>query len=391
MKFNNSILLLPSADPYDLWATAWGRRIKKAFYRSSIKGKISAVLLGSADWQFPALSRLFFRCRNRRYPIVISQEILRRSVQDSLNKDKAVQLLNLLKSIAVDPTGKKGWAWGLGFPWMSKNGYYPEVIPFITHTPYAMEALLALSAAEIKIKDESFSLFLDTWNFLEKLVTMYDRRGRELALSYAPIVEPRIVVNANAYAAYAYSLHAVYGRSAVRERAKDKALKLARWITIQQRKNGSWLYYADDRPGNFTDCFHSCFVIKNLLKICKLFPADTAFLSLPIQNGWYYLRNNFYDDKVGLYRRFTIEDIRSPFQWDLYDQAEYIGLLIDFKKYNEALSFSRNVKEKFYKHSNWFCKIDIFGRCWGKNYLRWGIMPFLYNNERLKKYAAEVS
>ena len=49
-----------------------------------------------------------------------------------------------------------------------------------------------------------------------------------------------------------------------------------------------------------------------------------------VQSGWSFLQNKLYDEKPGLCRRFIQKSVKDPFRWDLYDQAEYIGLLVDF-------------------------------------------------------------
>lgn len=244
-----SILTAPSPcvpiyDPYDLWITPWGVNIKK-YYQSRLIGRGAAVAMGGLDWLFPNFSRSLFQCEPRCYPIVSAQEIMKMSLRNLITCRNAPVLLHHLKSLAVDPSGAGGWAWGLGFPWMSKNGFYAPSIPFITHTPYVMEALLVLSTNE-ETKMEALEIFRSTWNFLENLIVRY-KGSQGLALSYAPIDEPRTVVNANGYAAYAYALHACYGDSTLREQAEVKASQLTQWIISQQQENGSWLYYADEK------------------------------------------------------------------------------------------------------------------------------------------------
>jgi len=376
-------VLHPVYDPYDLWATQLGVLTKKHFYKGKVLGKLAAVTVGGADWIFPNLARSLFSCKPRYYPIVVAQEVLIRSQQHLINSQEAVVLLKLLKSIAIDPSGATGWAWGLGFPWMSKNGFYGTRIPFVTHTPYVMEALIALSNVTV-VKEESLSIFQDTWCFIESLLRMYDGPDG-LALSYAPVKEPRIVVNANAYAAFACGLHITYGDPAIHERAKGMSVRLAHWVVSLQQSNGSWSYYADNDKGNFIDCFHTCFILKNLLKISKLIPESRCFVIPSVNIGWSYLRDNFFDDAVGLCRRFVEQDIKDPFDWDLYDQAEYLSLLVDFELYDEAEHFSNHVAKRFQKRGAWYCRIDKLGSCWGKNFLRWGIVSFLYATERLHK------
>src|SRR5690606_35935743 len=99
------------------------------------------------------------------------------------------------------------------------------------------------------------------------------------------VEEPRIVVNANSYAAFAYAMHAVHGREQIRSMAREKALRLVRWVISEQEESGLWWYYADREPGNFIDGFHSCFVVKNLIKVKHLLPEAGGIVDGPIEEG----------------------------------------------------------------------------------------------------------
>lgn len=379
--------ILTCSDPYDLWATPFGITVKRLYYKGRISGKFGAVGLGLLDWLAPDLSRRMVGAKLRTYPIVVAHEVLRRKVEQRLLEPEAEELFQCLRSIAVAPTGNQAWAWGLGFPWMSKNGLYGPEVPFVTHTPYVMEALLTLANSPT-VRDEAMAMFYGTWPFLESLKVM-DEGKDFLALSYAPVKEPRIVVNANAYAAFAYALHAVYGDKNIREAARKKARLLARWVVRQQKKDGSWFYYADREPGNLIDGFHSCFVVKNLIKIKRLLPDVAGTVDEAISKGFGFIRSSLYDPKAGLVRRFAVRSHRDPFRWDLYDQAEYLGLLVDFGLLDEAKEFASYVEDRFRKGDHWYCRIDIFGRRWGKNFLRWGIVPFQYHRARLDRALSE--
>jgi hypothetical protein len=374
--------IMPVFDPYDPWSSSFGVKVKQRYYQGRLSGKIAAVGLGLMDWIAPTMTRTIFDSQPRIYPIVAAQEILRNSVANTTDDEVAEVMLALLQSVAVDPSGENGWAWGLGFSWMSKNGLYDADIPFVTHTPYVMEALLEL-AREESVREEAMIRFDSTWSFLQSLLIMYNGSDG-LALSYAPINEPRIVVNANSYAAYAFALHALHGRKMFKDEARKKLGLLVSWVMHQQKEDGSWFYYADDEPGNFIDCFHTCFIIKNLLKVKTIHPKLEPIVSDPIEKGWRYLQNSFFDSTHGLCHRFVQRDIKDPFRWDLYDQAEYLGLLVDFGLFDEAAQFAAHVESIFKKGENWYCKIDMFGRRWGKNFMRWGIVPFFYHKARLE-------
>ncbi len=192
-------------------------------------------------------------------------------------------------------------------------------------------------------------------------------------------------VNANAYAAFAYALHSRHGRPDLQDVARDKAKRLAQWVISRQRDNGSWLYYSDDDTGNFIDCFHSCFVMKNLIKVGHLLTDVSGMVTAAIALGRAYVRKELYDEEFVLCRRFAKRDIRDPYRWDLYDQAEYLGLMIDMGEIEKAKSFARRVEDKFQIAEHWYCRIDVFGRRWGRGFLRWGIAPYWYHKTRLDR------
>lgn len=358
-------------DPYDIWATSYLGSLKQGWGTGSFVSKAVLPIVGVIELISPILFRRLMCLKKNCYPHV--EAMLSYVSKTQSNED----LLLYFSENRVMDSG-----WGLPFAWYSKNGVYGANIPYVTNTPYIMEALLRF-AIQPSLYTESMELFHGTWAFLESLKVMHESEN-ELALSYAPIDEPRMVVNANSYAAFAYALHAVHGKQEAREIARKKCEMIVRWVVHQQGKDGSWLYYADQDAGNFIDCFHSCFVVKNLLKVSKLLPDLSGVIQPVATLGWVYIRRELYDPASGLCRRFAVRAQRDPFRWDLYDQAEYLGLLVDFGLLEEAESFAARVENKFRKGEHWYCRIDVLNRRWGKDFLRWGIVPFWYHSARLR-------
>ena len=371
----------PCADPYDLWASPGGVAIRKWYYQGDFSGKAGATALGLMDWLFPQFGRGLVGARKLEYPIVVAHWILQIINRRLSGEENLSYALTALRRIAAVPGVDGEWSWGIGFHWMSKNGLYGPEIPFVTHTPYVMEALLAMAKQPV-LHREAMELFHGTWQFLESLRVMHEKEDL-LALSYAPVDEPRIVVNANSYAAFAYAMHAVHGAVEIQTRARERAKRLVRWVVRQQHADGSWLYYADGESGNFIDCFHSCFVVKNLLKVKKLLPELACEVDVATTRGARFIQDQFFDSRSGLCRRFVARAQRDPFRWDLYDQAEFLGLLVDFGDLQRAREFAERVERRFRKGDDWYCRIDILGRRWGRNFLRWGITPFWYHCARL--------
>jgi len=362
---------MKSYDPYDIWSLPLFGRVKNSWSAGDRKVLPVLILIGIFETFFPILTRKICRAPRNEFAHVIAMHYFIGTVSGT-------HAVKKFKELRVRSSG-----WGLPFNWYSKNGVYGANTPYITNTPYVMEALVELGAAGCQSELAS-EMFNSTWSFLESL-RIHHSDENFLALSYAPVNEPRTVVNANSYAAFAYSLHALHGvNSDVRAVAGDKSKRITAWLIKQQKPDGRWLYYADDLEGNFVDCFHSCFIVKNLIKIMKNDPSLERDIRPVIEKAFTYIRENLFDDYVGLCKRFSEGGSKDPFRWDLYDQAEYLGLLIDFGLLDEASNFCSKVRNRFFRKGRWYCRIDVFGRLWGKEFLRWGIVPFQYHCRRLE-------
>ncbi len=370
--------MTPIYDPYDIWSTPFLGKIKSGYTGKSILSIIVVPIVGMFEITAPILFRKMIGVRPHKFAHVEAM----RSFEGSTEKN----IIQFLDDTAIKV--QRGVGWGLPFRWYSKNGSYSARTAYVTNTPYVMEALLSMPWSD-DYKSFADEMFQTTWDFLESLRILHSTDD-QLALSYAPIDEPRCVNNANSYAALSYALHAIHGREGRKDLAASKAMKLVSWIGHQQNVDGSWHYYADNAPGNFIDCFHSCFVIKNLIKVRSLLSKTSLDIDYSIDHGWKFITDHFFDHKSGLCRRFVERDIKDPFRWDIYDQAEYLGLLIDFGLFDEAKRFSAHVEQKFRKGNNWYCRIDIIGRRWGKNFMRWGIVPFQYHKARLDTELAKA-
>ncbi len=358
-------------DPYDIWSLPVLGSLKSKWSSGHKLSGMIIPFIGIVEVLAPITFRKVIGCPPHDFPHVEAMRYL----AGQITTDNALRLF--AENMALNG------GWGLPFSWYSKNGIYPANTAYVTNTPYVMMALLSI-ASEAGHKKTAMDLFEQSREFLDALEVMHDT-PTELALSYAPVEEPRKVVNANSYAALAYTLHAKYGELTHRKEAIKRVTRLINWILSQQNQDGSWPYYADDEPGNFIDCFHSCFVVKNLIKVQQELPELADQIAPAAKAGWDYIRSHLFDPEYRLCRRFSKRSHRDPFRWDLYDQAEYLGLLVDFGLYDEAYEFAEHVQSRFSKNEHWYCRIDILGRRWGKNFMRWGIAPFLYHQHRLLK------
>ncbi|WP_320172512.1 hypothetical protein [Maridesulfovibrio sp.] len=374
----NDLDALISYDPYDVWATPLFGRLKMDYNNGRLASRPLLACCYLADYAFPQIVRSILKCPQTLSPHVLAMHALMENDRMSTAERSAV--LDRFASMNVLDSG---FGWGLPFRWYSKHAVYSDRIPYITHTPYVMEALLEL-AADDHIAERAMDMFRGTWELVSALRVMAEGNGAT-ALSYSPVEEGRIVNNAQSYAAFACALHAVHGDPNLRGEAVDLCLRLVNWILREQRPDGSWLYYADEAPGNFMDCFHTCFIIKNVSKVMSLVPEISETAAGSMRKAIDFLDARFLDRKRNLCRRFVHRVRHDPYRWDIYDQAEYLGVLIDQGRLDEAAGFRENSRRIFSNGNDWWCRIDWFGRRWGWNFLRWGIMPFKYHSARLDR------
>jgi len=366
---------LATYDPYDLWATRFGLWLKRLYYRY---GKITTPIVAPVtvlDTYAPQLARRLLRPKE--YPIVRALAVLTALNLYELNSDDKYleqsrdSVAWLMKNRCP---GYHGACWGLNIPWMTKTGFLSASTPFITNTPYCVEALLKY--ADLTNDQQVRAVALSSLDFMENdLKVLLDGQDK-LALSYGPGYESRIVINANSYAMMMYAMLAERMKEK-RELLLDKATRIFNYIKSRQNSDGSWYYYDDKSRGNFIDCFHSCFILKNLIKYGRYSGVDVSPL---VTKGLAYILDNLVDSKHFLARRFSISANPSLVKFDLYDQAELLNVLCMTDNKSAAVRLHDSILKNFYipRKGTFGYQIDVFGRLNKMTYLRWAVMPMVY-------------
>jgi hypothetical protein len=366
---------LRTFDPYDIWKTKIGIFVKRIFYYNRLLGSIPALAFSCWDLFLNNSWRIGYQ--KQEYPIVralAAKSLLNRYL---VSGDKnlifwATQHINWL--IDNYSQGYSGFCWGANMQWASKNGVYSSNTPYITNTPYILETLVQYQ--KITNSNNYQSVILSIYNFINKDLFRHIDTEDILCISYAPIKEPRIVINANSYALYSLSLLYSYYPEKSQSFLKD-ILRLFKFIENNQNDDGSWWYYADKKHGNFIDCFHTCFILKNIIKSSKYitFPINLAQI---VNKGYSYLLNNFYDIDYGLFKRFSKTDKLDLIKFDLYDNAEMLNLAYLLNDMDLFKSLEKSIRKHFIRNNDIFSVIDLFGRRRNKNMLRWATMPYIY-------------
>ncbi len=365
---------LETPDPYDIWNTKIGQNVKKLYYKNKLLGILPSA--GLAIFDFYLNNNLRLGYKNRNYPIAHAHKALI-GIELYKKTQKAEFLSNVRDSINWLANnyshGFSGYCWGINMPWVSKIAVYDENIPHITHTPYALEAFIEYQ--KLTNTKEYDDIIVSIFNFLDcDLHKMIDQDSL-LALSYSPKPEKRIVINANSYAMLCYAL--LMNKSpAGKLYIEDKVKRLFEFLVLNQNEDGSWYYFSDDAPGNFIDCFHTCFVIKNIFKVNKILPLSNS--EQIIAKGYEYLKEHLWDPTRQLFKRFSVTDRLSPVKFDLYDNAEMLNLALLLKDDSLLEILSASIKRNFVSGLNIYSHIIFPNIKANKNTLRWAVLPYLY-------------
>jgi len=365
---------LETYDPYDIWNTQLGQGVKKVYYKNKIWGLLPSA--GITIFDFYIYNHLRYGYNKRPYPIAHAYKAL--IGMELFIKTQSTQYLSFahdsLNWLANNYSrGFSGYSWGINMPWVSKNAVYDKNIPHVTHTPYALEAFLEYQklTSDKKYDDIIRSVFY----FLEKDLTRMIDEDSVLALSYSPLPEKRIVINSNSYAMLSYALLADKSPWGSKYN-EEKVQRLFQFLINSQNSDGSWYYYSDMDPGNFIDCFHTCFVLKNILKVNKIVPLFNS--DKIIAKGYQFLKDYLWDPKSNLFKRFSVTDRLSPVKYDLYDNAEMLNLAILLK--DEALieKLTSSIQLNFVVGDDIYSHIVYPNLKVNKNTLRWATLPYLY-------------
>lgn len=363
---------LSTADPYDVWKTRPGFAVKGLFVRNRLTGLIPAAAIALFDTFINNRLRLFYRAQE--YPIVRAMAAMAMlNLYGTGGPDRClVAARRHLRWLAENPcTGYHGRGWGVGFAyWAGPGLVYDGNTPFTTVTPYVLEAFVAYGRAT---GDTQFDdCIRGVYQFLEKDVRVLAGTDEALATSYGPMRD-RIVNNAISYTAYSYCLLLPYIPQADRGAVLDKVRRLYAFIRAGQRPDGSWLYSPQGR--GFIDCFHSCIVLKNLVKAARYVPLSGC--GWVVMRGRQYLKDNFLDQRRGLVKRFSLRHAPSLVKFDLYDNAEMMNLAILTGDRDLAVRLARSIRRWFCRRDAIYSQIDLLGIRRNKGMLRWAVMPYL--------------
>lgn len=371
--FNSHLLTddLSTYDPYDIWKTNIGIKIKQLYYKNKYLGLIPAGLLSIYDLYINNNLRIIYK--KKEYPIVRAQAVL--VLLNLYKKEQKPIYLEYAKKhidwlIKNSSKGYHGACWGTGFKIViSDKLTYDENVPFSTNTPYILEAMYEYF--KITKTKAILEVIQSIYEFYEKDLVILKENENILITSYGPFKD-RIVTNAVSYTMLSYSIF--YNILDSKEYIKNKIQKMLNFLCSVQNDNGSWLYAPYDSK-SFIDCFHSAFILKNIIKTSQNLKIE--LMSEIVDSGYKYLKENFLDKDFKLFKRFSISNKPTLVRFDLYDNSEVLYLAKLMQDNELLLILENSIEKNFIRENDIYSIIELLGIKKNKNTLRWAVMPYL--------------
>src|SRR5664280_1564800 len=175
---------LATYDPYDIWKTGIGIKVKSLFNTFRLLGASPALALTLYDQLLN--NRFRFGYKKQEYPIVraLAGQVLLNEYQRSNDKELLSAINIHLEWLKENMSkGYSGACWGLGFKWSAlKNVIYDANTPHTTHTPYALEAFHRYT--KLTGDPKYIGLMKSCFSYYEKDVYVMFEDADMMAVSY---------------------------------------------------------------------------------------------------------------------------------------------------------------------------------------------------------------
>jgi hypothetical protein len=331
-----------SYDHQSYFASDWGRGAKALYYRSRLLGTLAVSPMILSEAFLPGARRFFWK--PQRFPIADAHyamgfAFLFQLLGEEQHYRRGVHFLEVLKETRCP--GYERYCWGYPFNWETRTGTLWANTPFITTLPYVYEAF-----REVYLIDRDPRWFEIMRSIAEHALLEYRDSPVSpdaAACAYTPDPEDRGgIINASAYRAF---LLARAAADFSEERYRRVADRNVNFVIESQNPDGSW-YYSASSGRDFVDHFHTCFVLKALVKIESLRP--NARCTRAIERGVQYYVGNLFTE-AHMPKPFSRRPRLTVYRHELYDLAECINLAVllrgRFPELDDILSVAVNRDE----------------------------------------------
>lgn len=306
-----------SQDHQDFYAGKIGRAAKNLYYKNRTLGTLAVAPMVFCEAVAPWTRRFFFP--RMRLPIADAHFAmgfarLHEATGERCYLERAVHFLNVLEETRCPAYANHGW--GYPFDWQTQGGILAAGTPLITTTPYCYDAFDAVHRIDGDPKWRA--VMRSTAEHALHDYVDHETRPGAASCTYTPH-GGQFVVNASAYrAALLLQAYETFGD----ERYRKAAERNLAFVLDSQNGDGSWPYAMDGKR-NFTDHFHTCFVLKGLAKAERI-TQDPA-LTRAIERGVAYYVEQLFDED-GLPKPFSRRPRLTVYRRELYDCAECLNL-----------------------------------------------------------------
>jgi hypothetical protein len=310
-----------SYDHQSFFASLIGRRAKALYYKNRLLGTAAVAPMVLCEAFVPSARALFWK--PQRFPIADAHyamgfAFLAQALGEKEYYKRAVHFLDILEQTRC--SGYSDFCWGYPFDWETSGGTICRETPLITTIPYVYEAFSQVCTID---HDQRWRQVMRS--IAEHVLTRYrdiETSPGVATCGYTPSPQDVCgVINASAYRAFVLFRAAADFND---ERYQAVARRNMNFVLSAQNADGSWFYSVDGKR-DFVDHFHTCFVLKALVKIEQL--TGEACCTEAVEHGIeYYLENLF--DEEGLPKPFSKAPRLTVYSRELYDYAECLNLAI---------------------------------------------------------------
>lgn len=306
-----------SFDHQTFFASSVGRGAKALYYRSPFLGTFAVAPFIFCEAFLPSARCIFWK--RQRLAIADAHyamgfAFLAQATGGKEFLERAYHFLNVLEE--TRSPGFDRYCWGEAFDWVTRNGTIPAGTPLITATPYGYEAFLQVYQMDGNVRWLEILRSIAEHAALD--IKDFETGPGACSCSYTPY-DTGGVINASAYRSFLLTSASFLFK---KDRYKETAGKNLKFVLQNQLPDGSWPY-AVDGVRDFVDHFHTCFVLKALVKIEK--HAGSSGCRVAIERGVDYYVKNLFDEK-GLPKPFAKAPRLTVYRHELYDYAECVNL-----------------------------------------------------------------
>lgn len=299
------------------------------------------------------------------------------------HSESHVNDINHFFSILIGLKSKKGYGWGLNFPFTSRFIDADENMPNLYNT---INSGIAICYSFPYLKEDNIlkaqKALKGILEFIDKELGFIDE-GEKGWISYYP-AQTSPTYNVNALALY----FLVFFKK-IDQLDNDGEVKIKKILTLlikEQESDGSW-FYSRSNKGKWIDGFHSAFILESLAyTYCNGYNGNKDLKDC-LEKGWiFYIDKMFTKDN---FPRYFLNSGRYPIESQNIAQAiqtlsifrQWLGYNVE-EKLNDcviyAINFLYDKRGFFYqKKAKWF-----FNKT---PYFRWSVTPMVLALEYAKK------